>query len=204
MSKFNVHGSAEQEFPAEQFKLLLTVHASDGSAGESIRKGTGSVEQLLQALSDKLGIQPEDLRLNSESASRSYGNTPAYNSEFSASLVMPAELSALHAVTALLESQSNAEYRVEYELTDRKAAEETVMRAAFADSRKKAELLAEMLGQKITGAEKVNYEFSGDEAPKEKFRGVAAAGCFNDRLADRMRKPVIRISKNVDITWLAE
>ena len=61
MSKFNVHGSAEQKFPAEQFKLRLTVESSDGNAGESIRKSARSMEQLLQALSEKLNINPEDM-----------------------------------------------------------------------------------------------------------------------------------------------
>ena len=204
MSKFNVHGSAKQEFPAEQFKLFLTVRGTDMHAGESIRKGGNSIEQLLQALSHAAGIQPEDIRLDNESASRSYGNNPEYHRDISVSLVMPADLAALHALTALLEAQSNAEYRIEYLLNDRKAAEETVMQAAFADSRKKAEVLADMLGQKITGAKSVNYEFSGD-SPMEKFRGVPVAGaCGMNALADRLQKPVVTIEKSVDITWTAE
>ena len=206
MSKFNVKGSAEQKFPAEQFKLHLTVRGADDNAGESIRKGGKNLEQLLQALSEKLNVNPEDMRLDGDSVSRSYGDAPAYNRMQTVSLLIPADLSILHQITALLESQDNADYRIDFRLTDRKAAEETVMRAAFADSRKKAEMLADMLGQKITGAEKVNYEFSGDEAAEEQYRGAAAAaGCApNELFADRLQTPVITIRKIVDITWIAE
>lgn len=203
MSKFNVHGSAKQEFPAEQFKLFLTVRGTDMHAGESIRKGGNSIEQLLQALSHAADIQPEDIRLDNESASRSYGNDADYSREIAVSLVMPADLAALHRITAMLEAQGNAEYRIEYLLNDRKAAEEAVMRAAFADSRKKAELLADMLGQNITNAEKVNFEYDDTPPSQRRFKECLCAG-FNDCLADRLQKPVVTIEKSVDITWTAE
>ena len=203
MTSFNVRGAAEQRFDAEQFRLYLTVRANDTSAGESIRKGGRSIEQLLQALSDTLHIQPEDIRLEQEHTGSGYGRENGYQREITVSLVMPADLAALHAVTDLLESQADAEYRIDYLPTDRRAAEETVMRAAFADSRAKAEQLAAMLGLHIVSAEKVNYEFRGDESADEILRCGGAPAAVN-RLADRLQLPEIVISKSVDITWLAE
>ncbi|MBR5405460.1 MAG: SIMPL domain-containing protein [Oscillospiraceae bacterium] len=202
MTKFNVRGSAEQEFEAEIFEIQLTLRTEDKNAGESIAKGAKTAEQLLQMFSDKLHIEPEQIRMEADSVSRGYQDE-GYNRTLRVSLHIPADLAMLHAVTGILESVGNAEYHLEYLLADPKAAEETVMRAAFADSRAKADKLAEMLGVKVTGADHVNYEYSGEEEPAM-YKCAGLADVCSNALADRLQKPVIRIQKSVNITWLAE
>ena len=202
MTKFNVRGSAEQEFEADIFEIRLTLRTEDKDAGESIAKGAKTAEQLLQMFADTLHIEPEQFRMDADSVSRGY-QSDGYSRIICVLLRIPADLAVLHAVTGLLESFGNAEYQLEYLLADPKAADEAVMRAAFADSRAKADKLADLLGVKVTGADHVNYEYSGEEEPAM-YKCAGLADICSNALADRLQKPVIRIQKSVKNAWLAE
>ena len=80
-----------------------------------------------------------------------------------------------------------------------------MLKAAIMNSKKRAELLAEALGQKITGSEEVlfnDYGGSMDWMESEQCRAIHKIGDTSN--ASRLSSPKETISKSVEVTWLTE
>ena len=201
MGKLNVRGSAGQDFPADRFRLRITVTAELPVSGDAARAGTEYTEALLKQLSDGLSLQPEDLTFGEESVRRSYGNEPQFVFTKTVTAVIPGDMKTLGAVTARLGSLANTEYGIEPLLSTQADCEKQVLKAAVADSRAKAELIAEAMGLAVTGADAADFEYGSNDEPNFRAAKCMAAGC-DSALADRLQNPVIRIEKSVGITWL--
>ena len=201
MGKLNVRGSAVQEFAADRFRIRITVTYEMPASGDVIRAGQECTEAMLKQLSEGLQMQPEDLTLGEENVRRSYGNEPQYIFTKSVTAVIPGDLKTLGAVTKLLGTLQNTEYGIEPLLGCQAECDRLVLKAAVADSRAKAELIADAMGLRITGADAADFEYDTNDAPM--LRAVKCAGldCGN-ALADRLQNPVIRIEKSIGITWL--
>ena len=201
MGKLNVRGAAAQEFTADRFRLRIQITFEMPASGDVIRAGQEGTEALLRRLSDDLHIEPEELMLGEESVRRSYGNEPQYVFTKSVTAVIPGDLKIIGAVTEKLAALQNTEYSAEPLLSNQAECEKRVLKAAVADSRAKAELIAEAMGLVITGADSADLEFQNDQMPM--LRGAKCMGMDSrNALADRLQNPVIRIEKNIGITWL--
>lgn len=202
MSKLNVKGSASVEYPTDVFRISAAIKAQSQTSGEAIAEGKRNVEQFLQKMNTQLGIAPENFVLESEGTERGYQENAPYRYTKRIAIQLAADLSEIEKITQILEELTDVEYHMEAKLSDSAAKEQLVMQAALDDSRRKAEQLAAMLGEKITGAEKVNFEFS-EEAATEKF-ARCMNGAFADSMAAKLQNPRQTISKYVEVTWLAE
>lgn len=201
MSKLNVKGSASFDYPVDIFRIRITMKSADKSSGEALAAGKRKTEEFLMKMQETLGIAPNEMTWDAENTEQSYGENAAYRYMKRVSLTITAEIPLLERITTLLESLADVEYHVETDLSGVAEKECEVMKAAVADSRHKAELIAEALGQKLIGMETVNYEFSESESVMllAKARGVEA-----DHLACALKNPTRNISKSIDITWIAE
>ncbi|MCQ2460210.1 MAG: SIMPL domain-containing protein, partial [Ruminococcus sp.] len=77
-----------------------------------------------------------------------------------------------------------------------------VLTEAIKDSRRKAELIAETLGQKITGLEEADFEYAEEIQLMRSAPMLKANSC--DSLASQLNNPVQTISKNISMVWISE
>ncbi len=200
MANLHVRGAAEREFPADCFTLRIEAAAVQPTAAAAAEAGRTAVEAFLQKLSDTLGIAPEQLRLEGENLSQHYGQEPAYRYTKNMSLRVNADLQMLSAFSALTEQTENITYSLDYSRTDMAACEAEVMRAAIADSRAKAELIASGLGTAIAGAGDVRYEVPEEAMPDAAMCRAAGFGACKD-LAAQMQLPVVTLRKEIVVVW---
>lgn len=206
MGTIRVRGSAEKDFVIDRFVIRFEIKASGRSSGEVIENGKNQTEQFLQLMHDELGLKPEDFMLNDFSVRQSYGENAPYRFSKSISIKMPANMQMEERIAELLKKMSDVEYSMEFELSDENEMEKHVLQSAIEDSRKKAEMIAEALGQKIIGADDVNYEYSSGDDVCVQERCLAkplAAAAVND-LSSRLKNPVKKISKSINIAWKIE
>ena len=202
MGTIRVQGSAQKEFAADSFRLHITVSCEVKDSQHAVRNGHAYIERLLTALAERIGLEPEELTLGDEGVRRSYGEEPRFSFTKSVTAVIPGSLTTLRRITEVLESAEQTEYSLESLLSTRADAEKDVLRAAVADSRAKAELLAEAMGMRITGADSAELDFP-ENAPTLRMAKCEDAAC-GSAMSDRLQNPVIRIEKHVSIAWLTE
>lgn len=205
MGTLRVRGAAECRFQADRFTVHMEIRTEKESTGEAIAAGKNQTEQLLRLMQERLGLAPESFTLENEAVRQTYGERPGYQFTKSIRTEIAADLSALERMTGLLETFSGIEYHISYALSDPAGKEQQVLRKAVEASRRRAELIAEAVGQKICGIEDVNYEYEDGndfltDRPLVKCMG---AECRND-LAEHLSRPEQIISKEIQIIWKTE
>ena len=202
MSKLMVKGTASVDYTADIFRITMILRSGNASSGEAMHRGQEQTEQFLQKMQENLGISPQELLWEADNTQRQYGEQGEYRFSKHIVLEIGADLGMAECVKNLLAEMQNVEYGISTGLLNRAEKERAVMQAAVADSRQKAELIADALGQKIVGMDEVNFEFSDQAA--EMYRCAKACNAACDSLASKLQKPVVNISKSIDITWIAE
>lgn len=204
MSKIKVRGSSNTEYNAEILTTRITLCVTSGSSGEAVTLGKNKLENLLEAMEERLGLKSECFSLERENVDKSY-NSKEYT--FSKTICIKTDMSLKTAedITDVLSGFSDIDYSFGYELKDIEAKENEVLARAIKNSRLKAEAIAECTGQAVTGAEEIRYEFPA-EVNEQGFDRMcfAAAGSSKMRRADKLSLPKITVSKSVDITWITE
>lgn len=206
MATLKIKGSANQKFESDYFKINITIRAECKSSGKANEIGTKCTEQFLRLMRDNLGIEPDKFVLGSLSVSESYHNN-SYVFIRKIYIEKPADILLTEQIRQLLEEMSDVSYDVDFKLSRRKEKEKVVLKSAIEDSRSKAEMIASAMGQKIIGAEKIEYEFPESEYDDS----LVAIGSIKGKpigvpesLTSKLKKPIIEISKNIYITWITE
>lgn len=204
MSTIKVRGSSNTEYNAEILTTRITLCVTSGSSGEAVTLGKNKLENLLEAMEERLGLKAESFSLERENVDKSY-NSKEYT--FSKTITIQTDMSLKTAedITDVLSSFSDIDYSFGYELKDIEEKENEVLARAIKNSRLKAEAIAECTGQSVTGAEEIRYELPAEMNEHGLDRMCfAAAGSSKMRRADKLSLPKITISKSVDITWITE
>lgn len=209
MGKIKMGGSAVMEFEPDFCEFHITVSITKDTSSEAVIKGRQRVEEVLHLLTEKVGLQIENVTLKNENTQfSSYSNKKYYRYSKSFYFRYQADNKLTDIVVKTLETIDDIEYDVKFKLADETEKNQIVMSAAVDNARQKAEKLANALGTKINGFEEIRYEFH-DEFDEEVIRykfccGSVPAALAEDSLAAKMGSPKIEISKSVDVVWLTE
>ena len=107
-----------------------------------------------------------------------------------------------------METMSDIEYAVAFEISDEPEKEQIVLQSAINDSKSKAEMIASSLGKKIIGIEDVNYEYTTGERNRDYSgeRNLCKSITVDDvdDLASQLKNPVKNIKKAINIIWIME
>ncbi len=202
MSRLKINGFAEMSFDTDIFDISITVKAFADTSGSALSDGKAKTEEFLSVMSEKLGISPKSFTLSSDSVNRIYGDNQQYCYTKEMTLRLESDLASVETVTDVLGGMENTEYRISYSLSDTASKEKLVLTEAIKDSRRKAELIAETLGQKITGLEEADFEYAEEIQLMRSAPMLKANSC--DSLASQLNNPVQTISKNISMVWISE
>lgn len=203
MSKINVCGSARIEFDTDRMEIQISVRAFGKTSGEALKEGKAKTEKLLGDMQSELGIAPSSFILENDNISKQY-NDRSYQFTKSIILRLPTDLKAAEGITDLIANTDDTEYNISFSLSNSEEKTAQVINAAIADSRKKAELIASGLGQKITGAEDISFDT--DQVNFVQVRStpkcLMAKPC--QTLSSLLQPRKETIEKSIYITWITE
>ena len=210
MGKIKMGGSAVMEFEPDYCEFHITVSVQKDTSSEAVTKGRQRVEQIWQLLTEKVGIKIGDIILESESNDFSdYSDEKYYTYSKSFYFRYKTDNKFTDTVIKFLEKVDNAEYDIKFKFDNNSAKEQTVMMAAVADAREKAEKLANALGTKIIGFKEIVSEFNGQDdildEKKDTFCDLMSG--FQSKkpsLASQMGNHKIEVHKFVDVIWLTD
>ncbi|MCR5166182.1 MAG: SIMPL domain-containing protein [Oscillospiraceae bacterium] len=207
MSTMKVRGEAKYDFAVDQFTITFKIKATLQSSGEAIESGKKRTEQFLQTMNDELDLKPNDFIIDNFSVKQGY-SASKYTYEKTIMLKMCSNLKAVEKIAVLMESMSDIEYAVAFEISDEPEKEQIVLQSAINDSKSKAEMIASSLGKKIIGIEDVNYEYTTGELnydySGERYLCKKISVDDENDLASQLKNPVKSIKKAINIIWIME
>ena len=204
MGTLRVGGNAKHIFPVDYFEIKIQINATCKSSGEAIETGKKRTEQFLRLMKSELSLGPESFTLNDFTVKHTYDKQYGY--EKSISINVEADLALVEKIAVLMQSLSEAEYKVYFNLNNQAEKERLVLREAIENSRRSAEIIAASFGEKVVGMETANYQYSGwDE--REKSRGLVKSVSVDfdtEDMSRRLQNPTKTVSKSIDIIWITE
>lgn len=203
MSRISVCGSARMEFDTDRMEIQISVRAFGKSSGEALREGKAKTEKLLGDMQSELGIAPSSFILESDNVSKQYSDK-SYQFNKGIILRLPADLKAAEGITDLIANTDDIEYNISFSLSNSEEKTAQVVNAAIADSRKKAELIASGLGQKITGAEDISFDTDQVNYVQVRSHAKYLMEKPCQTLSSLLQTHKEKIEKSISITWLAE
>lgn len=210
MGKIMVVGKAEREYEANECNINLEIEVSRQTSSEASKVSSEQCEALLSKLQDELGINPSSIEIHYDRIDKrsSYkSNEISYESKKSLWLHIPADMKLVNAIRHIIETGfDDVSFTALYSVSNEAALNKELFKEAIADSRAKADFLAESMGLKITGIDSANL--SGDEdvydlteEPVEIVRyKMSAAGASS--LSDQLKPNQVELSAEVKIVWL--
>ena len=210
MGKIMVVGKAEREYEANECSINLEIEVSRQTSSEASKVSSEQCEALLSKLQDELGINPSSVEIHYDRIDKrsSYNsNEISYESKKSLWLHIPADMKLVNAIRHIIETGfDDVSFTALYSVSNEAVLNKELFKEAIADSRAKADFLAESMGLKITGIDSANL--SGDEdvydlteEPVEIVRYLmSAAGASS--LSDQLKPNQVELSAEVKIVWL--
>ena len=210
MGKIMVVGKAEREYEANECSINLEIEVSRQTSSEASKVSSEQCEALLSKLQDELGINPSSVEIHYDRIDKrsSYNsNEISYESKKSLWLHIPADMKLVNAIRHIIETGfDDVSFTALYSVSNEAVLNKELFKEAIADSRAKADFLAESMGLKITGIDSANL--SGDEdvydlteEPVEIVRyKMSAAGASS--LSDQLKPNQVELSAEVKIVWL--
>lgn len=205
MGKIKINGSAKKEFRADIMKVDISISTEGETAASAINKGKKETEKILQLLVD-LGFELSKVSMENDHVSNPsrYDDDKCYHFEKEISFTSSANLALLESISAgIIRDEINATYNETFCLSNFESAKKSVLQEALLDSKKKAEIIAETLGQKVVGIESAKCDEYSDDVGD----GIEYMCCEQERggsLASMLSPDTISVDKSIDVTWIIE
>lgn len=213
MGKIMVVGSAERDCEPDSCAIRLDIETRGETAAAASKDSSEQCEWLLEELA-KLGINASGIEIHYDRIDRHGGYRDeeiSYESKKSLWVHIGMDMASVNAIRALIESGfDNVSFSVLYSVSNEGVLNRALLAEAVADSRAKAEMLAESMGQKIVGIESANlsgnedvYDVAVDEEEiQERSRPLVMSA--SGHLADKLKPNAVKLSSQVKIIWLVE
>ena len=205
MGKIKINGSAKKEFKADIMKVDISISTAGETAASAINKGKKETEKLLQLLVD-LGFELSKVSMENDHVSNPsrYDDDKCYHFEKEISFTSSANLALLESISdGIIRNEINATYDETFCLSNIESAKKSVLQDALLDSKKKAEIIAETLGQKVVGIESAKC----DEYREDTENEIEYMCCEQEHagsLACLLSPDTISVDKSIDVTWIIE
>lgn len=205
MGKIKINGSAKKEFKADIMKVDISIATAGETAASAINKGKKETEKLLQLLVD-LGFELSKVSMENDHISNPsrYDDDKCYHFEKEISFTSSANLALLESISdGIIRNEIRATYDETFCLSNMESAKKSVLQDALLDSKKKAEIIAETLGQKVVGIESAKCDEYREDTESE----IEYMCCEQERagsLACLLSPDTISVDKSIDVTWIIE
>ena len=214
MGKVMVVGKAEREYSADRCELDLEISVLRKTASEASAESGRQCELLLAGLKE-IGIAPESVTVRHDVIEKQFRydtNEVSYDSRKTLCVRVPADIALISAVRGVIENGfENVALSARFSVSDEAERKRSLLKDAIADSRAKAELLAESMGCRIAGIDSANlsgqedvYDVTEEETEndglRERYLSAKASGSANP-LTDRLTPEKIALQAEVRVVW---
>lgn len=205
MGKLSIVGKAEREVSYNAIELNITFYIYAKTTAAAIQTIMEQSERFL-ALITAAGVDMKDIHIGDNSVGQRYSNdeqTVSASREIKIRLCF--DMAFVNGLMEMIQEQDfYAALDCDYRLTNREALHVELLKEALSDSRKKAEMIAEIMGQKIVGIDSVEHDVCNDREWMvcERERSMICPGATP--LSNQLEAPLTTESETISVVWLIE
>ena len=204
MGKLMITGKAEREVCYDVVELTVTFYNDDKNSSDAIDTVIRQSENFLSIITSK-GADISKIRMDEDSLERPsrYDDKRRSSARRSFTLRTAFDMKFINSISQLIRNENfNAEIDNDYLLSNKE-----LLKEALDDSRKKAELIAETVGEKITGIDEMKHESIATNIKYREFeRGLSYMERYESEsgYSDELSSPVATETETVNVTWIIE
>ena len=210
MGTLKVVGKARKEFTCDIMYIELSFKAWGDDTAQAIETSMSQCDLFLDLL-EKQGIDINLIHMSNADISQDmYDDKLEISSERKIELRMPFDMNAINRLSEIIkENKFNVDMDISFKLTNMLEVHEQLLKEAVLDSKKKAEMLASAMGQKVIGIETLNagerynsYD-SEEKAYYDQFTHKIGETHSRSK-SNRLQAPLITEYEHVDVEWIIE
>lgn len=210
MGKLTIRGTAFKEYEYDQVRLTFGFEVHETTTEKALKKVLNQCESFLAYLENH-GVDLKTVHIGDNDVYQTYHDGKMrVKAERELVLRLPFNMTSINAMLLEIQSRNfNVDIHTSYELSNPSEVENELLRLAVADSRKKAEMIAGSINQKITGIKSIRIE--GDEEPDKIIRALRMdEKCDFDKAAaslprsNELAGALTTEEANVEVVWLIE
>lgn len=209
MGKLNVCGKARKTFECDTMIILLDFTSQNQNTAKAVETAASECDQLLEYL-ESHGIDIGDIHINNIDISRDSDDDGS--TEVSANkkieLRLPFEMQFINDLSDIIKRfDFKIEMDVSFKLSNLFEVHNQLLKEAVLDSRKKAEMIAETMGQKVVGIEQLDagsrYNHY-DAEDREYFAKYIHKIGETHSISNKLKAPYCTEYENVEVVWIIE
>lgn len=209
MGKLKVYGKARREFSCDIMFIKLTFGSWHKNISQAVETTLSQCDNFLELLQEKgIDVGNIHIKYSSISQDRDDDGEIEVKSDREIELRLPYDMKFLNRLSEIIGKCSfDVEMDVSFKLSNMIEVHNQLIKEAVIDSRKKAEMIAETMGQKVVGIEELSLDdrynnFDSEEkeycAPSINVIGETHS------ISDKLRSPLCIEYENVEVDWIIE
>lgn len=209
MGKLMITGKAEREVCYDVVELTVTFYNDDRNSSDAIDTVIKQSEKFLSIIASK-GADISKIRMDDDSLERSsrYDDKRRSSARRSFTLRTAFDMKFINSISQIIRNENfNAEIKYDYLLTNKEEIHKELLKEALEDSRKKAEMIAETVGEKITGIDEMkldNIKAYIRQHMEERELSFVDYYESESSYSDELSSPVATETETVNVTWIIE
>lgn len=210
MGKLKVVGKARKEFTCDIMYIKLSFKAWEEDTSKAIETSMSQCDMFLGILEEQ-GIDITMIHMSNADVSQDmYDKKLEISAEREIELRMPFDMNTLNRLTEIIKENSlKVDMDISFKLSNMLELHEQLLKEAVLDSKKKAEMIASAMGQKVIGIETLN---AGERYNSYDSEEKAYYDQFTHKLGEthsrpksnRLQAPFITEYEHVDVEWIIE
>lgn len=210
MGKLKVVGKARKEFTCDIMYIKLSFKAWEEDTSQAIETSMSQCDMFLGILEEQ-GIDITMIHMSNADVSQDmYDEKLEISAEREIELRMPFDMNTLNRLTEIIKENSlKVDMDISFKLSNMLELHEQLLKEAVLDSKKKAEMIASAMGQKVIGIETLN---AGERYNSYDSEEKAYYDQFSHKIGEthsrsksnRLQAPFITEYEHVDVEWIIE
>lgn len=205
MSIFKIIGKSERKINYDIAIISINFLASGKVTFDASAKTLKDCDKFLEEI-EKMGIKPSSFSLDNDEVSEGgYSDDSDYESERCIKLEIPFDMVIINSIHELLNTKKyNAEFELDYKLSNEKKIHMELMNEAVLDSKEKAEKLAKTLGLKLKGVESLVTDNNFDNYDMMECEGSLKFLSDSPIKSNELKSKDTMIRERVEVKWILE
>lgn len=210
MGKLKVIGKARREFTCDIMYIKLSFKAWGEDTSQAIATSMSQCDMFLDILEEQ-GIDIKMIHMSKADVSQEmYDDKLEISAEREIELRMPFDMNVFNRLSEIIkDNQLKADMNISFKLTNMLEVHEQLLKEAVLDSKKKAEMIAAAMGQRVIGidtlnaGERYNNYDSEEKAYFDQFCHKIGETHSRSK-SNRLQAPLITEYESVDVEWIIE
>ncbi|MCH3971675.1 MAG: SIMPL domain-containing protein [Oscillospiraceae bacterium] len=207
METIETKGYAKKEIAADVAVTEICFRTYKKSAAEAIQCVTEQCEKFLSVLEQE-GFDLEELHTGGDSVDQDYDDKEReVCAEKKVKIRMKFDMCMQNHILEIAQKYGlDVDIDSKYEVSNENVLHTELLKQAVEDSKQKAEVIAEAMGQKISGIHRVELsnEYGANKYKSFAFTDPMGEFLKKPSLSDKLQAPIKEEEENVDVIWKIE